>query len=195
LSVGWKISRIDGTTHGGYAWDLVRKDSAPRLHVASAWVDSNVGSCPNHLGDGLCLIPGDGEVSQASSGGVPLARAIGHVLVFPTAAARSGGDGKVRVPWVVQVDTFDPLAEFIAASANLSSANLRSANLRSANLRSANLSSADLRYANLRYADLSSADLSYANLRSANLSYAPHGNEFTRLPAGWKVSKGLVVPT
>ena len=78
-------------------------------------------------------------------------------------------------------------------SADLRGANLTSADLRGADLRGANLRGANLTGANLTGADLSDADLSGANLTGANLRDA-RGNEYTRLPDGWKVNdSGLVV--
>jgi len=80
--------------------------------------------------------------------------------------------------------------------ANLRSANLGSANLDSADLRSANLGSANLRSANLRFADLGFADLRSARDfgEALNVTTA-HGNQYTVLPAGWKIDEatGLVV--
>ena len=72
--------------------------------------------------------------------------------------------------------------------ADLTRADLTWADLTGANLYGANLTWADLTGANLYGADLYGADLTRSNLTRAN------GNEFTRLPDGWKVNdSGLVV--
>lgn len=54
------------------------------------------------------------------------------------------------------------------------------------------LTGADLTGANLTGANLTRANLTGATLTDANLTRAT-GNEWTRLPVGWKVSDGFVV--
>ena len=82
--------------------------------------------------------------------------------------------------------------------ANLGDADLRDADLRGANLGDADLGDADLRDAYLGDADLRGANLRGANLRGANLRGAnlrgATGNEWTTLPAGYRVNdSGLIV--
>ena len=128
LAVGWKITRLDGTTRGGYYWPLVNGDhDLPVLHECDAWVDANRESCPSTEGDGLCFVTT--HAYPASSGGVPLSRSIGHVVVYAPALARSNEMGKYRAPWVVDVDCFDPveLVRLGLSGANLSGANLSGA--------------------------------------------------------------------
>ncbi|HKZ20336.1 MAG TPA: pentapeptide repeat-containing protein [Acidimicrobiia bacterium] len=185
LRVGWKISSVTGMTHNGYYWPTVDGNhDVPVLHEASSWDHKNGGSCPAREGDGLCLIPQeDGAFSACTSGGVQFHRSIGHVLVYPHDLAKWDEPGKVRAPWVVQVDVFEPMVMllngFIDSAnlgyADLGYADLGYANLGYADLGYANLGSANLRYADLRYADLGSADLGYANLRYADLGYANLG--------------------
>ena len=175
LAVGWKITRVDGTTRGGYYWPLVNGDhDLPVLHEATDWSARNEGSCPDRPGDGLCLVTT--HAGPASSGGVRLASSIGHVLVFAPALARTNEPGKFRAPWVVDVDCFDPVGviRLGLSSADLGGADLRGADLGRANLASADLwsASADLWGANLRGANLRGADLRSANLRSADLGGA-----------------------
>jgi len=187
LAVGWKLTNLDGTTHGGYYWPLVNGDhDLPVLHQADNWKPTNLESCPSQPGDGLCLIPQGQPVREATSGGCRFTSAIGHVLVYPTGLSLGSLDKK-RAPWVIDVDCFKPaealamLAKFTKwadlsgadlSGANLSGANLYGANLSGANLSEANLSRANLSGANLSGADLSKADLSRANLSKANLSRA-----------------------
>ena len=170
LAVGWKVTRVDGTTHGRYYWPLVNGDhDLPVLHECGAWNNANPKSCPSAPGDGLCLVTT--HAGPASSGGVRLASSIGHVLVYAPALAHSNEEGKYRAPWVIDVDSFDPveLIRLGLSRADLSRANLSRADLSRANLSWANLSWADLSRADLSWADLSGANLSRANLSGANL--------------------------
>jgi uncharacterized protein YjbI with pentapeptide repeats len=191
LAVGWKLTSVTGRTHGGYYWPLVDGDhDQPVFHQATAWDDRNAASCPAAEGDGLCLVTT--SLREASSGGARLTSSTGHVLVYPADLARSDTVGKHRVPWCIDVDTFDPTAlirdGFLAnlswanlsgadlSWANLSGANLSRADLSGADLSGANLSGANLSWANLSGANLSWADLSWANLSGANLSWADLGS-------------------
>jgi hypothetical protein len=183
LAVGWKITRVDGTTYNGYYWPLVNGQfDLPVLHEATAWNHTNFGSCPSVEGDGLCLVTDDG-INQASSGGANLASSIGHVVVYAPSLARSDLPGKFRVPWCIDVDCFDPLAlirgglvAYLAGvnlyGANLYRANLAGANLTRVNLYGACLTGADLSGANLYGACLTGANLAGANLYRADLTKA-----------------------
>jgi len=182
LAVGWKLTNLDGTTHGGYYWPLVNGDhDLPVLHQADNWKPTNLESCPSQPGDGLCLIPQGQPVREAMSGGCRFTSAIGHVLVYPTGLSLGSLDKK-RAPWVIDVDCFKPaealamLAKFTKGAnlsgADLSRANLYRADLSGADLSRANLSGANLSRANLSGADLSRADLYGADLSGANLSRA-----------------------
>ncbi len=186
LAVGWKLTRKDGTTYGGYHWPLVDGDhDLPVLHESWAWDDNNPESCPKVWGDGLCLVTT--HASPASSGGIFLGAGVGHVLVFPADLARSDVVGKHRAPWVIDVDCFDPIALLPLSGSDLRgvdlrssdlryldlrSLELRSSDLRSSDLRYSNLRGSDLRYSDLRYSDLRYSDLRYSNLRYSNLRYS-----------------------
>jgi hypothetical protein len=168
LSVGFKITNIDGTTHGGYYWRQVNAlHDEPILHKASAWDPTNHGSCPRAPGDGLCVAL---SISAATSGGVKLTECIGHVLVYSPTVAQADDPGKLRVPWVIDVDCFNVIevvrGGFVAdlRNADLRDADLRNADLRYASLQGANLQGAHLQYADLQYASLLGADLQGANL-------------------------------
>ena len=159
---GWKITHVDGTTHGGYRWPLPMPGETAPVEATDIYHD-NTGACPAYEGDGLCVVR-EGIGRHVTSGGIKLGNSIGLDLRWDTAdeLGRCADDEKIRVAKVEVVALFKPLD--LIALANLSSADLSSANLRCANLRCA-----DLRYANLRYANLRSADLSFTNLRSADL--------------------------
>ena len=169
LAVGWKLTSVTGRTTNDYYWPLVDGDNdLPVLHEATDWDDGNHYSCPLRPGDGLCLVTT--SVCEASSGGLRLSSATGHVLVYPADLVQSDIDGKYRTPWCIDVDAFDPIALIRAGfMADLSGADLSEANLSAANLSGANLSAANLYRANLSGADLSAANLSEANLYGANL--------------------------
>jgi hypothetical protein len=178
LAVGWKLTHVDGTTHGGYYWRQVNGQfDLPVLHEATAWDHTNFGSCPSVEGDGLCLVTDNG-INEASSGGVTLASSIGHVVVYAPTLASSDLPGKFRVPWCIDVDCFDPLALIrgglvaYLAGVNLNGANLYRANLDGANLAGATLTEANLTRANLYGANLYRANLTGANLTRVNLTRA-----------------------
>jgi hypothetical protein len=173
LAVGWKLTNVDGTTHGGYYWRQVNGQfDLPVLHEAAGWNPRNTRSCPAKTGDGLCLVTDDG-INQASSGGVTLAASIGHVVVYAPDLARSDTPGKFRVPWCIDVDCFDPLALIRGGLvANLAGVNLAGADLSGADLYGVNLTAANLTRANLTAADLTGADLAGAYLPKANLTAA-----------------------
>ena len=178
LAVGWKLTHPDGTTHAGYYWPLVNAEhDIPVAHVADNWNAHNSGSCPSRPGDGLCLVSSGANVVPASSGGVPLACSVGHVLVWPADIACSDEAGKWRAPWVVDVDCFRPL-DLIRAG--FMSADLSGADLSGADLSGANLSGANLTGANLSRADLYGATLTraYGAPRSWPTNYNPTA-------AGW----------
>ena len=172
LAVGWKLTHADGTTRNGYYWPLVNGDhDLPVLHQATAWIDNNTDPCPDREGDGLCLIPWDGALREATSGGASFTSGTAHVLVYPKKLARGHGD-KMRAPFVVDVDCFVPLPLALKSGAYLYGANLSGAVLSGANLSGANLSGADLSGADLSGAVLSGANLSGAYLSRAYLSRA-----------------------
>ena len=173
LAVGWKITHVTGTSSHNYYWPLVNGDhDLPVLHEATDWDPKSKSECPSRPGDGLCLIPWDAPVREATSGGVRFAQSIGHVLVYPKALSR-GTDGKRRAPWVMDVDCFDPVWACVAGGAYLSRANLSGADL----------SRADLYGANLSGANLSRADLSRAN-----------ADKWTRWPACFDpTTRGVIV--
>lgn len=124
LAVGWKLTSPTGKTYGGYYWPLVDGDhDEPVLHVATAWDTRNQKSCPAVKGDGLCVAL---TVAAAQSGGLRFGASVGHVLVYPKNLARSDTPGKLRVPWVIDVDCFGPC---YLNGANLNGANLTGANL------------------------------------------------------------------
>ena len=134
LSIGWKLTNVDGTTRNGYYWPLVNGNhDLPVLHQATNWDTHNTAPCPSVEGDGLCLIPWDGPIREATSGGARFDGSAAHVLVYPTTRAKGHG-GKKRAPWVIDVDCFQPLP-----LANLYGANLYGANLSGADLSGANL--------------------------------------------------------
>ena len=194
LAVGFKLTNVDGTTHGGYYWPLVNGDhDLPVLHRATDWLTSNDRPCPSRPGDGLCLVPQGWPIREAFSGGARVGSSIGHVLVYPVALSK-GVPEKRRVPWCIDVDCFDLQAMIRAggvpgflSGANLSEANLSEANLYGANLYGANLYGADLSGANLSGANLSGAYLSRANLTEAV------ADRYTRWPVGFKVPAGVIV--
>jgi hypothetical protein len=205
LAVGWKITHTDGTTGRDastrpvYFWGLVGPHQPAVLHVADNWDDDHGGSCPSRPGDGLCVAT---HIRNVTSGGVALSNCIGHVLVYPADLARSNEAGKLRSPWVVQVESFDVL-HVLRFCANLRGADLCGADLRGADLCGVDLCDADLRGANLRGADLCDvdlcdvdlrdADLCDANLRDANLRGA-HANQYTLWPHGFDhATAGVVV--
>jgi uncharacterized protein YjbI with pentapeptide repeats len=176
LAVGFKITKIDGTTHGGYYWRQVNAlHDEPVLHVATNWDPENPTSCPATEGDGLCVAV---LLSKATSGGVSLTACVGHVLVYPADLTWCSEEGKLRAPWVIDVDCFDVLQLVRLGlvtdlrDANLQGANLQGAYLQGANLQGAYLQGANLQYANLQYANLQGANLQYANLQYANLQGA-----------------------
>ena len=177
LAVGWKLTHSDGTTRNGYYWPLVNGDhDLPVLHQATAWNPKNTDACPSVEGDGLCLIPWDAPVREATSGGASFASGTAHVLVYAPKLSK-GEPGKRRVLWVVDVDCFKPLPLAVLSGANLSWADLSGANLSGANLSRANLSR---------------ADLSWANLSRADLSWAVF-DQWTRWPAGFDPIKAGAV--
>ena len=178
LAVGWKLTHPDGTTHAGYYWPLVNGEhDIPVAHVADNWDARNSGSCPSRPGDGLCLVESGANVVPASSGGVPLACSVGHVLVWPVDLARSGEAGKWRAPWVVDVDCFRPL--------DLIRVGFMSANLAWANLAGAYLAGADLAGADLAGANLAGATLSRATLAGAYGTPASWPTDYNPTAAGW----------
>src|SRR5690606_18715038 len=139
----------------------------------TAWNPANRSSCPAVEGDGLCVTL---AVRHATSGGVLLTDCIGHVLVYPADLAVGDEDGKLRVPWCVDVDSFSPSALIRKGlCADLRGADLGDAARRDANRGGADLRDADRRDAELRYANLGGADLRDADLRDADLRYANLG--------------------
>ena len=135
---GFKITRTDGTTHGGYRWPLPMPGE--RIRVEATNPTEHNGPCPRHDGDGLCVAL---TAFGASSEGVGLASCIGLELEYDEADVLASDGSKCRVRAVDVFGVFDVLAVIRAGWAKA-------------------LSEADLRWANLRWADLSRADLSGA---------------------------------
>ena len=162
---GFKITRTDGTTHGGYRWPLPMPGERVRVEATNPTEHGD--PCPQHEGDGLCVAL---TANAASSGGISLASCIGLELEYDEADILAEGEGKRRVRAVDVVGVFDVLAVIRAGFASdLRGANLRGADLWGANLRGADLRGADLWGADLRGADLRGADLWGADLRGADL--------------------------
>jgi hypothetical protein len=176
---GWKITRPDGTTHGGFAWPLVQPGDALRHHVAHDIDYANTSPCPARPGDGFCLAR---TARGASSGGIGLGDCVGLLVEWDGLLGEDAD--KMRVERVTVTGTWDVLGVIRAGlahdlrHADLCDADLSHANLSHASLWYANLSHANLRYASLPHADLPYADVWYANLSHANLSHAslPHAD-------------------
>ena len=211
METGFKFVGLDLCTHhpeaGRYRYQLDAWNEAPGPIL------DHKGECPTAPGDGLCVAL---TVPAAQSGGRRLSNSV-MLLVGYLPDDVVGTDGsKVRVRRLyVHPDPIDPVQLVLWAiaaddlggadlgGADLRGAYLRGANLRGAYLRGADLGGADLRDANLRGADLrgaylggaylGGANLGDANLRGAYLRGAT-GNEWTRLPAGYRVNdSGLIV--
>ena len=201
METGFKFVGLDLCTHhpeaGRYRYQLDAWNEAPGPIL------DHKGECPTAPGDGLCVAL---TVPAAQSGGRRLSNSV-MLLVGYLPNDVVGTDGsKVRVRRLyVHPDPIDPvqLVLWAIAADDLGGAYLRGANLGGADLGGADLGGADLRDANLRGADLrgaylggaylGGANLGDANLRGAYLRGAT-GNEWTRLPAGYRVNdSGLIV--
>jgi hypothetical protein len=195
----WKITHVDGTTHGGYRWPLPMDHHKPVLVKATHVDRTNTDACPTREGDGLCVVR-TGIARHVTSGGIDLACCIGlDMRIRSEWILGSEEDEKLRVERVEALGLFRPLeiirtgaitdlwgADLWGADlrgANLWGANLGRANLGRAYLRGAYLGGADLRGANLGGAYLGGADLWGADLGGADL-WGADATSATRWPSG-----------
>jgi hypothetical protein len=184
---GFRLNQVDLTSSHDYVW--------PASGWAKAEGPFTTGfECPSTPGDGICVAL---TLRGARSGGTNLNGA-GLFVGWKAEDFLGRSEDKIRAKRAWVVGLFNPITALVNKSANLSGADFYGADLRGANLSGANLRGADLRGANLsgadlRGADLYGADLYGADLYGANLNYT-HGNEYTRLPAGYQVNaSGLIV--
>lgn len=150
--------------------------------VASGPFLNHKGSCPEDVGDGLCVAT---SWQGMASGGIT-ARTL--LLVAYASTEMLGDDeqdqGKFRVKRLFVVDLLDGerLIRVHGSGAYLSGANLSGAYL----------SGADLSGANLSGASLSGASLSWANLSWANLSGATY-TKYTKFPKNFTIPSSIVL--
>ncbi|MGB1224864.1 MAG: hypothetical protein ACPHCN_12070, partial [Mycobacterium sp.] len=105
---GWKLTNVDGTTHGGYRWPLPMPGET--VTVAATNINhNNTGACPSREGDGLCVVR-EGIIRHVTSGGQRIGSAIGLDLRWDKADELGNeADEKIRVAKVEVVGLFDPV--------------------------------------------------------------------------------------
>lgn len=152
-TLGWKITRVEGTTSFGFQWpvegEVVATNVDPR----------NTGPCPWHEEDGLCIARTFGG---ATSGGISLANAQGLWLSYDEKDILGQTDSKIRVSKCRVLGRFDPIAAIRRGAVG--------ADLSTANLSFADLSYCDLRNVDFRYTNLYHTDLSHSDLRGTDFS-------------------------
>lgn len=122
---GFKITRTDGTTYGGYRWPLPMPGERITVHADPGCREFTEYECPQFAGDGLCVAK---TAEGASSGGIGLASCVGLLLEFEPLWVLAEGPDKVKVRSVEVVGIFDVLKLIRSGLAtDLQGANLRGA--------------------------------------------------------------------
>ena len=156
-TLGWKITRVEGTTSFGFQWpvegEVVATNVDPR----------NTAPCPWRKGDGLCIAR---TFCGAASSGISLANAQGLWLSYDEKDILGQDRNKIRVSKCRVLGRFDPIAVIRRGAVG---ADLHAANLSFADLSYCDLRNVDFRYTNLYHTDLSHSDLRGTDFREATM--------------------------